>query len=86
MSELETATSDIPEQMQEEIDEMISQYDKSDFEAISFVSAENNELVNNVQFVIQTEGIVLPDDTEEASEEDDDPSIWQRFLALFGWE
>ncbi|MEY8752798.1 YhgE/Pip domain-containing protein [Alkalicoccobacillus gibsonii] len=84
MTELETATSDIPEQMQEEIDEMISQYDKSDFEAISFVSAENNELVNNVQFVIQTEGIVLPDDTEEASEENDEPSIWQRFLSLFG--
>ncbi|WYP26437.1 YhgE/Pip domain-containing protein [Alkalihalobacillus sp. FSL W8-0930] len=86
MTELETATSDIPEQMQEEIDEMISQYDKSDFEAISFVSAENNELVNNVQFVIQTEGIVLPDDTEEASGEEDDPSIWQRFLSLFGWD
>lgn len=86
MSELETATSEIPEQMQQEIDEMISQYDKSDFEAVSFVSEDNNDVIKNVQFVIQTESMKPPEETEETTETEDDPSIWQRFLQLFGWD
>lgn len=86
MSQLEEATADIPKQMQEEIDEMIAQYDHSDYEARSFVSSENNDVINNVQFVIQTESIKPPeqDDNDEAEEEE--PSIWQRFLQLFGWD
>ncbi|TSB47393.1 YhgE/Pip domain-containing protein [Alkalicoccobacillus porphyridii] len=85
MTELETATGEIPEQMQKEIDEMISQYDKSDFEAISFTSEENNDVINNVQFVIQTASITSPDDSEDEVEQEEEPGIWQRFLQLFGW-
>ncbi|MDQ0207370.1 YhgE/Pip domain-containing protein [Alkalicoccobacillus murimartini] len=84
--ELESATSEIPDQLQQEIDEMISQYDKSDFEPISFVSPENNDVIENVQFVIQTESIKTPDDSEQAAEDEEEPSIWQRFLQLFGWD
>ncbi|GAJ97925.1 hypothetical protein [Geomicrobium sp. JCM 19055] len=83
MTELTNATEEIPEQMQEEIDEMISQYDKSDYEAISFSSEQNNEYINSVQFVVQTESLHIPDDEQEEDVEEE-PSMWQRFLQLFG--
>ncbi|WP_078393221.1 hypothetical protein [Shouchella patagoniensis] len=85
MGELEKATAEIPDEMQTEIDEMIAQYDKSDYEAISFVSPENNDIVKNVQFVIQTESVKLVENNEEADDDEDEPSIWQRFLQLFNW-
>ncbi|WNF38328.1 YhgE/Pip domain-containing protein [Bacillaceae bacterium IKA-2] len=50
------STKDLPEQMQEQVDQMIADYDKSDFEAVSFVSTEN-EKINSVQFVIKTDSI-----------------------------
>ncbi|WP_052361362.1 hypothetical protein [Geomicrobium sp. JCM 19038] len=83
MTELTNATEEIPEQMQEEIDEMISQYDKSDYEAISFSSEQNNEYINSVQFVVQTESLHIPDDEQEEAVEQE-PSMWQRFLQLIG--
>ncbi|MBM7633029.1 YhgE/Pip domain-containing protein [Geomicrobium sediminis] len=83
MTELTNATEEIPEQMQEEIDEMISQYDKSDYEAISFSSEQNNEYINSVQFVVHTESLHMPDDEQEEDIEEE-PSMWQRFLQLFG--
>ncbi len=39
---------------------MIAEYDKSHFEAVSFVSTKN-EKVNSVQFVIKTESIKKED-------------------------
>ncbi|MFB4213746.1 YhgE/Pip domain-containing protein [Shouchella sp. JSM 1781072] len=82
INELHDATAEIPEQMQQEIDEMISQYDKSDFEPVSFVHENNDDLVENVQFVIQTEPLTKDDPTQEV-EEEEELSIWQRFLNLF---
>ncbi|WP_040983091.1 X-X-X-Leu-X-X-Gly heptad repeat-containing protein [Oceanobacillus jeddahense] len=82
-SELYDATQNIPDEMQEEIDEMISQYDKSDFEPISFVSEENNEVTNSVQFVIQTDSIKPADDTEEVEEDEENEGFWDRLLNLF---
>jgi len=69
--------------MQEEIDEMISQYDKSDFDPVSFVSEENDEITNSVQFVIQTDSIQPEEDTEEAEEEEENEGFWDRLLNLF---
>ncbi|GAF13159.1 hypothetical protein JCM19046_768 [Bacillus sp. JCM 19046] len=85
MQELEEATAGIPEQMQEEIDAMISQYDKSDYESSSFVSDANNDAINSVQFVIQTERLALPEEEDTAQTEEEEPGLWQRFLQLFNW-
>ena len=81
-AELAEATQDMPEQVTEEIDEMLAQYDKSDFEAVSFVSDKNEE-VNSVQFVLKTEPIEKAEETDEAEEEPEKKSLWERFLDLF---
>ncbi|MFC2949456.1 hypothetical protein [Virgibacillus sediminis] len=73
--ELAGSTSDLPEELEREIDEMVSEYDKSDFDPVSFVSSKN-ENVETVQFVIKTESIKQ----EEAEEEE---SFWDRLLDLF---
>ncbi|WP_371809521.1 YhgE/Pip domain-containing protein [Halobacillus sp. Marseille-Q1614] len=81
-SELAESTSDIPGQMQSEIDQMVEEYDKSDFEPVSFVSSEN-EKVESVQFVIKTESIKKPEKEEEAPKEKEEKSFWDRFIDLF---
>ncbi|GAB3807043.1 YhgE/Pip domain-containing protein [Virgibacillus kimchii] len=82
-NELYASTNDLPDQIQEEIDEMIAEYDKSDFDPVSFTSSEN-ESINSVQFVLRTESITADDDEEdEAEEEEEEKGIWERFLDLF---
>lgn len=80
--ELQEATSDLPGDLQSEVDEMMDDYDASDFEPKSFVS-EQNEKVDVVQFVLQTEPIEVeePETTEEADEEE--KSFWDRLMDLF---
>ncbi|MEN2767957.1 YhgE/Pip domain-containing protein [Ornithinibacillus xuwenensis] len=81
-AELRDSTSNLPEQMNEEIDEMMSEYDKSDFEPVSFVSSKN-ENVNSVQFVFKTESIIeeKPEINEEPIQEE--KGLWDLFLDLF---
>lgn len=79
--ELDDETASLPGDMQSEIDDMLDEFDFSDFEPISFVSDKNKE-VDVVQFVLQTEKIEVPE-PEEPEEEDEEKSIWQRFLDLF---
>lgn len=81
-TELHQSTKDIPKEMTEEIDQMMDEYDKSDFDAVSFVSAKN-ENVNSVQFVLKTESIKYeePETTEEPKKEE--KGIWARFKDLF---
>ncbi|BAC12304.1 hypothetical conserved protein [Oceanobacillus iheyensis HTE831] len=70
--QLYDATSEIPDEMQEEIDSMISQYDKSDFNPISFVSDQNDEITDSVEFVISTDSLIKEEaeNTEEETEEE----------------
>ncbi|GGP12963.1 YhgE/Pip domain-containing protein [Oceanobacillus neutriphilus] len=82
-SQLYDATQNIPDEMQEEIDKMISQYDKSDYDPVSFVSEENDEKTNSVQFVIQTDSIQPEEATEEAEEEEESKGFWDRLIDLF---
>ena len=72
----------MPGDLQSEVDEMMDDYDASDFEPKSFVS-EQNEKVDVVQFVLQTEPIEVeePETTEEADEEE--KSFWDRLMDLF---
>ena len=55
LPQLNDNTKDLPAQIDETIDELLSGYDTSDFEPVSFVSAKN-EGVHAVQFVFTTEG------------------------------
>lgn len=81
-TELHDSTSDLPHQMQQKVDEMMSEYDKSDFEAVSFVSSKN-EKINSVQFVFKTESIQLeePEVVEKPVKEEN--GFWARFIGLF---
>jgi putative membrane protein len=76
------ATNNLPDQMKDEIDSMISQYDKSDFEAVSFVS-DKNEKVNSVQFVIKTESILLEEKETTEKPEEEPKGFWARLKELF---
>ncbi|WP_052345864.1 hypothetical protein [Paucisalibacillus sp. EB02] len=81
-TKLHESTSNLPEQMTEEIDGMLGEYDKSDFEAVSFVS-NKNEKVNSVQFVFKTKSIQyeVPETVEKPVEEE--KGFWDLFLDLF---
>ncbi|WP_026673426.1 hypothetical protein [Alkalihalobacterium bogoriense] len=76
------STSDLPEQMQKEIDNMIAEYDKSDFEAVSFVSPKN-EKVNSVQFVIRTESLKIEEQETATDEAPEEKTFWDRLRELF---
>ncbi|WP_245805759.1 YhgE/Pip domain-containing protein [Bacillus alkalicellulosilyticus] len=80
--ELADATNDLPEQMQEEIDKMISEFDKSDFDPISFVSP-NNTKINNVQFVIKTDSITKPEEETTEEVEEQPKGFWEKLRDLF---
>ncbi|KAB8139364.1 YhgE/Pip domain-containing protein [Gracilibacillus oryzae] len=81
-SELADATSDMPEQIQTEVDQMMDEYDKSDFDPVSFVS-DKNDKVKTVQFVIKTESIVKEEEKTEEVEEEEEQGFWSRLVNLF---
>ena len=78
---LYTEVQAIPDKVQEEIDAMMADYDKSDFKPVSFTSPQNTN-VSLVQFVLSTAPIEKPS-TETEPEPAPEQSIWDRFLALF---
>lgn len=79
---LQQSTSDLPEQITKEIDQMIAEYDKSDFEAVSFVSTENGK-VNSVQFVMKT-GSIKSEESETTKEPvEEEKGFWVRLKELF---
>ncbi|WP_409252790.1 YhgE/Pip domain-containing protein [Bacillus sp. SCS-153A] len=80
--ELHEETKDLPFQMQEEIDSMISEYDKSGFEPVSFVSDEN-ENVSSVQFVIKTESIEMEEQEVKKAEPEKEKGFWELLMDLF---
>lgn len=75
-------TEDLPEKMQEEINQMIQEYDKSDFEPVSFVSPQN-EKVTSVQFVITTESIKKEEKETKTTAPEKEKGFWELLLDLF---
>ncbi|MEA4820980.1 MAG: hypothetical protein VB122_01910 [Erysipelotrichales bacterium] len=76
---------EIPQQLQEKIDELISQYNKKDLEYISFVNQEN-ENIKSVQFVIKGSSIEekvidIPDDGDQNNNVEE--TFWTRLINLF---
>jgi putative membrane protein len=76
------STKNMPSQMQEEIDKMMADYDKSDFEAVSFVSP-SNEKINSVQFIIKTESIKVEEQETQEKPVEETKSFWTRLRDLF---
>lgn len=74
-------TQGIPDAVQAEIDELMSAYDKSDFEPASFTSSKNTN-VTLVQFVMTTDSIKV-DEPTAAEEPAREETLLDRFLALF---
>lgn len=81
-NELQEATNDLPGQIKQETDEMMEEYDNSDFEPKSFVSDQNKN-VEVVQFVLQTESIKIPEPEITEAPVKEEKGIWERFLDLF---
>jgi X-X-X-Leu-X-X-Gly heptad repeat protein len=80
-SELEKQTDNMPEQIETAVDEILADYDTSDFIPESFTSEENT--VTSVQFVLQTEQIKKPELQEEVVVQNDNKNIWTRLKELF---
>lgn len=81
-NELNNETRNLPEQMQAEINSMIQEYDKSDFEPVSFVSPKN-EKVYSVQFVMKTESIKKEEQEAEPVKPKEEKGFWTLLLDLF---
>lgn len=80
--ELADATSDLPDKIQEEIDAMMAEFDKSDFEPVSFVSPKNTN-VHSVQFILKTEAIDLEEVETTVVKDEGKEGFWQRLKKLF---
>ncbi|TRM10993.1 YhgE/Pip domain-containing protein [Lentibacillus cibarius] len=81
--ELQQETSDLPGEVQSEVDEMMDEYDASDFEPQSFVS-DKNEKIDVVQFVLQTKRIETAEpDLTEQTDEKEEKGFWARLMDLF---
>ena len=80
-SELNDNVADLPETMQAEIDNLMKDYDKSDFKPVSFVSAKNSN-VSLVQFVFKTAGIIELKQETVMPEIELKETVFVRFLAL----
>jgi len=82
-TEFKDETSDLPDQIQTEIDNMKEEYLPADFIPVSFTSSKNTD-TGYVQFVCKTAGIDEPDkeDVEEPMQEENE-TFWDRMAALF---
>lgn len=80
--ELHAETNDLPADMQDKIDELMEEFENSDFEPASFVS-DKNEKIDVVQFVLQTESIEIEEPEETTETEEEEKGLWDRFLDLF---
>lgn len=79
--ELNNQTKDLPNQIDTEINNIMSSYDFSEYKPVSFVS-EKNQNVKSVQFIISTEKIEKEKATTEVEAPKKD-TFWERLKKLF---
>jgi len=82
INEFYRQTSDIDGLISDRIEDLLSDYDKSDFTPSSFVSQGRE--VSSVQFVFKTEAITMPEPEPTAPAEKAKPTFWEKLLGLFG--
>lgn len=75
-------TKDMPAEMQAQINEMIGEFDKSDFTPVSFTSSKNED-VHSVQFVIKTSSIEKKEEETKTAEPEEEKGFWDLLLDLF---
>lgn len=81
-AELSNATVSLPEQLNDEVKNMLMGYDKSDFQPVSFVSPKNTD-TTSVQFIFITDKIEKAAQVSQEPETVQAETFWTRFLALF---
>ncbi len=79
---LNQETSDLPNIIQAEIDELLKDYDTSEYVPQSFVSEKNTE-VSSVQFVLKTPPIERKETPAPAATASENKGLWQKLLELF---
>jgi putative membrane protein len=75
-------TRDIPQKIDGYSRELLSEYDKSDYKPVSFVSSENKN-VTSVQFVMRTDKIEKQEVKPVQSPDSEPETFWTRLLDLF---
>ncbi len=82
-NKLDNEVSDMPDTVQTEIDDMLSDYTDTDFTPVSFTSPLNAH-TGSVQFVLKCAAIEKPEEQQAEEPVTTKPeTIWERFLALF---
>lgn len=80
--ELEAQTSSMPNQIDQTMEELMADYDTSDFTPVSFLSDKNTG-ITSVQFIIKTAAIEKPEAETVTESKEQTASFWERLLALF---
>lgn len=83
-NELNSETEKMDEQLENQIDEILSSIQGDETEVESFAS-EKNQNVDSVQFVIKTEAIEQEKTEKAVSKEPEETSLWKKFIQLFGF-
>ncbi|NLY82010.1 MAG: hypothetical protein GX078_04435, partial [Clostridiales bacterium] len=78
ISELNKSTKDLPNM----IDEMMAEYDNTNYKPISYASEENEE-IKALQFLLTTESIEIKKEEIAPDSQKEDLNIWERFIRLF---
>ncbi len=80
--ELKDRTSNLEQEVKDMIAKELDSKMGKDVKTVSFVS-DKNKNVSNVQFVIQTEAIKLPEQEVPEEKTTEKLNLWQKFLNLF---
>lgn len=84
-TEFQDKTSNIDDQIEDKIDELIDGLSGKDYKPVSFTSSKNTD-IGLVQFAIHTEAIKKADTTEEETEaetETESETLLSRVKSLF---
>ncbi|NTU90105.1 MAG: hypothetical protein HGA54_09460, partial [Actinobacteria bacterium] len=81
-TQLHESTATLDQDLIDGIKEELRNYLGGDFTPRSFVDP-GNTAVDQVQFVIMTDPIEMPEEAEVAAPIEEDKTIWERFLDLF---
>jgi len=81
--EFYSETKNMDTKITDKIDDTIDEMTGKNIETISFVSDKNTN-VDSVLFVIKTPEIKKPEAEDTVEKEEEEPSIGQKFLNLFG--
>lgn len=81
MGQYTEGVTKIPDNMQEKIDEMMKEYESSDYKQVSFADNRNKN-VKSVQFIISTQEIKAPE-VKKAEKKQKKEGFFDRLKALF---